>query len=210
MVDRAGYLRWRPVEADTPLHRDHWFWHPHDEATLKSVSELVDTYNKTVGRGAQLMIGIAPDDTGKLPAADAARLHEFGDAIRRIYGTNLVKDHNPNTGGDAALDNDPDTFWTTPAGSHHAMLEVDFPHPITFDRALTMERLNEGQSVQQYAIEFFDHGAWKRLAGAQAIGHKKIDIFPAVTAQRVRLNLISTVREASIREFQLYNGSAAK
>ena len=28
VVDRAGYLRWRPVEADTPLHTDHWFWHP--------------------------------------------------------------------------------------------------------------------------------------------------------------------------------------
>ena len=40
VIDRHGYLRWRPVEADTPLRRNHWFWHPHDEASLKSLNEL--------------------------------------------------------------------------------------------------------------------------------------------------------------------------
>jgi len=29
-------LRWRPVEADTPLRKNHWFWHPNDRASLKS------------------------------------------------------------------------------------------------------------------------------------------------------------------------------
>ena len=36
------------------------------------------------------------------------------------------------------------------------------------------------------------NGAWKPLVHAHAIGHKKIDIFPPCTTQRVRLNLIST------------------
>jgi alpha-L-fucosidase len=31
VLDRHGYLRWRPVEADTPLHAYHWFWHPPEE-----------------------------------------------------------------------------------------------------------------------------------------------------------------------------------
>ena len=90
VVDRAGYLRWRPVEADTPLHREHWFWHPNDEATLHTVDELLDIYTKTVGRGAQLMLGIAPDNTGQLPAADVKRLQEFGAAVHRIYAHNLA------------------------------------------------------------------------------------------------------------------------
>jgi hypothetical protein len=45
------------------------------------------------------------------------------------------------------------------------------------------------------------------LLGALTIGHKKIDIFPAVTAQRGRLKLLSTTAAASIREFQPYDGS---
>ena len=76
VIDRAGYLRWRPVEADTPLHRGHWFWHANDESTLRSVDELLDIYTKTVGRGAQLMLGLAPDNTGRSrpPTSNAFRV----------------------------------------------------------------------------------------------------------------------------------------
>ena len=87
VVDRLGYLRWRPAEADTPLRTDHWFWHPNDEKSLKALAELVETYHKTVGRGAQLVLGLAPDNRGLLPESDVARLRAFGDEIRRIYGS---------------------------------------------------------------------------------------------------------------------------
>jgi alpha-L-fucosidase len=73
-----------------------------------------------------------------------------------------------------------------------------------------MEWLNDGQHVQKYAIEVEDHGTWKQVAEGQAIGHKKIDIFPPVTAQKVRLNMMSTTSEAHIREFQVFNGGTAQ
>jgi alpha-L-fucosidase len=209
VIDRTGYLRWRPVEADTPLRKKHWFWHPNDEASLLTVNELLDIYNKTVGRGAQLMLGLAPDNTGRLPETDATRLREFGEAVQRIYGPkhNLVRQavHNSNNPAEAAVDNDLSTFWSAP--ERHATLELRFAHPITFDRALTMEWLNEGQRVEDYSIEAWQNGAWHTLAHAQAIGHKKIDIFPATTTDHVRLNLLSTIGSAAIREFQLFNGT---
>ncbi|WP_263359687.1 alpha-L-fucosidase [Acidicapsa ligni] len=205
VIDRHGYLRWRPVEADTPLRDLHWFWHPDDEKSLKSVDELVNTYEQTVGRGAQLMLGVAPDSRGLLPDSDAARLREFGEAIHKRYGNNLALAHTAGpTEISVALDNDPDTFWTAPSGSHHATLEVNFAKPVTFDHAITMEWLNDGQKVQKYAIEVWSEGKWKRVAGAEAIGHKKIDGFAPVTASRVRLNILSSTSEAQIREFQLY------
>ena len=206
VIDRHGYLRWRPVEADTPLRNEHWFWHPNDEASLKSLSELLTTYDETVGRGAQLMLGLAPDRRGLLPDNDVARLEEFGAALRARYGHNLALGHSavpPEIA--AALDGNPDTFWTAPAGSHHSMFEVSFPSPITFDRALTMEWLNDGQRIQKYSIDIWTGNAWKAVASAQAIGHKKIDSFPAVTAARVRLNILSSSDAAAVREFQLYN-----
>lgn len=212
VIDRSGYLRWRPVEADTPLHRGHWFWHPNDESTLRSVDELLDIYTKTVGRGAQLMLGLAPDDTGQLPAADVQRLHEFGAALHRIYAHDLIAEQGHAVGTAAAaehqaLDNNPDTFWVAPP--EHATLEVRFDKPVTFDRAVTMERLNDGQHVEDYSIDIWQNGTWKPLVHAHAIGHKKIDIFPTCTAQRVRLNLISTAGTAAIREFQLFDGKVA-
>lgn len=206
VLDRHGYLRWRPVEADTPLHKGHWFWHPNDEGTLKSVNELISTYEETVGHGGQLMLGLAPDRRGLLPDADVKRLEEFGAAIRERYSENLIKLHHiTNASTEPAFDNDPDTFWSAPAGSHHAILEVDFSQPVTFDRALTMEWLNDGQRVEHYRIEAWDGSSWKPLVEGHAIGHKKIDAFPPVTASRIRLNILSSSAEAHIRELQVFN-----
>jgi alpha-L-fucosidase len=205
VIDRHGYLRWRPVEADTPLRKEHWFWHPNDEASIKSVNELVTMYDETVGHGAQLMLGLAPDRRGLLADSDVARLEEFGAALRTRYGHNLALAHLPASAEvNAALDGNDDTFWSAPSGSHHATLEVDFAKPVTFNRTLTMEWLNDGQRVEKYSIDVWSASGWKSVAGAEAIGHKKIDRFPAVTASRVRLNVLSSTYEAAIREFQLY------
>jgi alpha-L-fucosidase len=210
VIDRHGYRRWRPVEADTPLRNKHWFWHPDDEASLKSLDALLDTYDKTVGRGAQLMLGVAPDRRGLLPDSDVRRMEEFGAALRKRAENNFVLHQGRiKAEFEAALDGDPDTIWSAPAGSRHAEVEVDFEKPVTFDHAVTMEWLNDGQHIQKYALEIWSESdkAWKRIAEGQAIGHKKIDQFPSVTAQRVRLNILSSTSEAYIREFQLYDWS---
>ncbi|WP_244667160.1 hypothetical protein [Xanthomonas sp. D-109] len=53
-IDRRGDLRWRPAEVDTPLRRLQWFWHPNSDQALKSVDELVQIREDSVGRGGQL------------------------------------------------------------------------------------------------------------------------------------------------------------
>jgi alpha-L-fucosidase len=208
VLDRHGFLRWRPVEADTPLHREQWFWHPNASETLKTVDELVDTYEKTVGHGGQLMLGLAPDRRGLLPEEDVKRLEEFGAAIRERYGKNLVaKAHTRNASSpEAAMDGEPNTFWSAPEGSHHATLEARFAKPITFDHSMLMEWLNAGQHVEHFRLEAWreKENTWTTIIEGHAIGHKRIDSFRAVTASRVRLNILSSSTEAHIREFQLF------
>ena len=143
--------------------------------------------------------------TGLLPDADVQRLKEFAAALHRRYGNNLAAKHLKTTAAEElALDGNPDTFWSAQAGSHHAVLEVNFPRPITFDHTLTMEWLNDGQHIQDYAIEVFNKGNWIEVCRGHAIGHKRIDSFPSITASRVRLNLVSFTGQAHIREFQIF------
>ncbi len=202
VVDRLGYLRYRPAEADTPLRKRRWFWHPNDEKNLKSVEELIDAYHKTVGRGAQLMLGLAPDNRGLLPDSDVERLGAFGQAIRALYANNLALDKRH-----PALDGDPDTVWESPAGIHSAVIEAQWDSPRTFDRTVAMEWLNAGQRIAKYAIEALEEGdSWRRLYTGLTIGHKKIDIFPPVTARAVRLKILSASDRPMIREFQVYLG----
>jgi len=206
VIDRHGYLRWRPAEADTPLREKHWFWHPRDESSLKSLDKLLTAYEETVGRGGQLVLGLAPDNRGLLPEADSKRLEELGAALRERYSRNLVPKLHEKTSEpvEAALDGDPDTFWSAPAGSHRASLEVDFPKPASFDRALVMERLDNGQRIRKFRMEAWDGTQWKPFAEGSAVGHKRIARFPRVSASRVRLNILSSTAEAEIREFQLF------
>lgn len=186
VVDRLGYLRWRPAEADTPLRKDHWFWHPNDEKSVKSLAQLLEIYHKTVGRGAQLMIGLAPDRRGLLPESDVHRLREFGDEIRRIYG----EDHAP-----------PESW------SSRAPLEISVTKPMVFDRAVMTEKLTAGQGVQRYVVEAWDGSTWKQLSSGTTIGHKKIDIFGRTSAQRVRLRVIQDSHPVpEIRMFRVVNG----
>jgi alpha-L-fucosidase len=208
VIDRHGYLRWRPVEADTPLRKQHWFWHPNDEGSLKTLNDLLAIYDESVGRGGQLMLGLAPDHRGLLPESDVARLKEFGEALRARSANNLALAHEPASEEvAAALDGNTDTFWSAPNGSHHAVLEANFAKPITFNRTVTMEWLNAGQRIQRYSIDVWTGSAWKTVAAAGAIGHKKVDVFPAVTASRVRLNILSSTDAAAIREFQIYDSA---
>ena len=131
--------------------------------------------------------------------------------MRARLGTNLARKHlKASTEEELAVDGDVDTFWSAPAGSHHATLEVNFERPVTFDRALTMEWLNSGQHVQLYAIEIFKEGKWTPVARGQAIGHRRIDQFSPVTASRVRLHILSSTDQAHIREFQLFNSSVSR
>jgi alpha-L-fucosidase len=213
VVDRAGYLRWRPIEADTPLRKLHWFWHPNDEASLKSTDDLVKDYDESVGHGATLMLGIAPDRNGRVPDSDVARLKEFGAAIRARYGKSLLDSNEwtsdagyaaPRRGESAGA------TWTA-RDAHEGALDVKFAKPVTFDCAMTMEWLTDGQHVQRYAIEVErEGGQWVAIANGEAIGHKKIDHFAPVTAQHVRLHLLDTSSAAHIREFQLYSVAATK
>ncbi|MCW0411219.1 alpha-L-fucosidase [Xanthomonas sacchari] len=211
-IDRHGYLRWRPVEVDTPLHKLQWFWHPNSDQTLKSVDELVQIWEDSVGRGGQLVLGIAPDKRGLPPEADVKRLEEMGQALQARYGRRPQLGALPpqerrrhRCGGGRRP-----RYFLERAGrlaSRHP--GTAFKQPVTFDTALSMEWLNDGQLVQKYAVEVFRDGAWVKVAQAQAIGHMKIDHFPAVTASRVRLNILSSVDAAHIREFQLFSVGAA-
>lgn len=210
VVDRHGALRWRPVEVDTPLHVDHWFWSskPDYATSLKSVDQLLATWENSVGKGGQLMLGIAPNRHGVLDDADVKQLAAFGAALRARYGdaANLAATHKSvDSNTLAALDNDPATFWTGSASGAQATLQVDFTQPVTFDHAMMMERIDAGQHVRAYAVQAWDGGTWRTVAQASAIGHMKIDRFPAVTAQRVRLVILSSVGTPEIREFKLFH-----
>jgi len=99
-------------------------------------------------------------------------------------------------------DGDPDSFWSPKPGSTTAWVELELARPVPFDVACLQEAIEHGQSVERYRLEGWAGGGWQTLSRGTTIGHKKLDRFPAVTANRVRLTVesaLDTIRISALR-----------
>jgi alpha-L-fucosidase len=81
---------WMPAECDVPL-RPGWFYHSHEDEKVKQAYTLLDLYYKSVGRGADLDLGIAPARDGLLHANDVQAMKDFGKLLQSIFSVNLAK-----------------------------------------------------------------------------------------------------------------------
>ncbi|MHB0875210.1 MAG: alpha-L-fucosidase [Anaerolineae bacterium] len=158
-VDGLAYL---PPECDVPI-RGHWFWQPDDIATLKSVEHLLGIYYRSVGYGANLLLNVPPNRDGLIDERDRGRLLETVAEWRRRFATPIR--------GRLRREGDSVT--------------VDFGRPIRFDHLVLAEDLTRGQNVSGYTVT--RDGA--PICAGCTIGHKKIDVFAAVTAERLRVTL---------------------
>ncbi|MBI4558651.1 MAG: alpha-L-fucosidase, partial [Candidatus Hydrogenedentes bacterium] len=61
-----------------------------------------------------------------------------------------------------------------------------------------------GQRVEEYALEVWDGSAWKSVSTGTTIGHKRLDRFSPVTADKVRLVIRKALACPCIRAFGLY------
>ncbi|MCD6352569.1 MAG: alpha-L-fucosidase, partial [Armatimonadetes bacterium] len=182
-VTRVGDREyWLPAECDARI-RAHWFWHPNDANTLKSVEELVAMYHASVGRGANLLLNVAPDNRGLLPESDVARLKELRAALDAIYAHDLLAGQRASAsseasghGAAAALDGRLDTYWLASASNQEPWLAVDCGGPVTLDRVVAQEAIQLGQHIRRYALDAWDGKAWQRVVEGTTIGHKKTDI----------------------------------
>ena len=97
------------------------------------------------------MLGLAPDSAGFCRIPMSKRLQEFGAALRKRRRENLalrnICRHLPTIAQPRSMATQI-LSGPRPPGSHHADTRSEFDHPVTFDHALTMEWLNDGQHVR--------------------------------------------------------------
>ncbi|MEV7405004.1 alpha-L-fucosidase [Streptomyces sp. NPDC091267] len=84
----VNYLQWYPAEADVS-NRPGWFYHPEEKP--KTPAQLMDLYEKSVGRNASLLLNVPPAPDGRIADGDVTSLTAFGADLRRTYGTDVRK-----------------------------------------------------------------------------------------------------------------------
>ncbi len=105
-----------------------------------------------------------------------------------------------------ANDGNPDTRWNTayPTLSNE-WLELDWPVPMTFNRTAYLQYLGGGNRIFGYQIQHWNGGGWTVDVNGGSMGGYATDIFPNVTASKVRLVLTNMTSAPSIYEFYVCN-----
>lgn len=182
---------WVPAMADTPLRgyngRHEWFWEPgDDDKAVYPLENLMEMYEKSVGRNATLMVGLTPNPEGLIPDGDVHRLQEWGNEIQRRFGTPLAQT----------------------SGKNKKKLAITFDKPQRVNYYQIQEDITEGEHIRAYRIEALINGKWTTVAKGSSVGHKRIEAFPEVEAQAFRLIVEQCVSTPLIRNFSIYHVTA--
>ena len=203
---------WFPAECDTMMI-GHWFW---DGTPPKDLATLLNFYYTSVGRNSILLLNVAPDKRGQFSDESVQRLHEFHDALQKIFGTDFaagktavasnVRGKDATFAASNALDGDKNTYWATDDGVTNATLEVDLGGEQEFNVIRLEEMIRLGQRVSEYKIEAWNDPAksWQELNHGFTIGYRKLDRFPKVKASKVRLTILQSRACPTIKSFGVH------
>ena len=174
--DPSGSV-WRPGETDVSI-RPGWFYHPAEDARVKSGDDLVGLYFTSVGRNSKLLLNVPPTRDGLIHNVDVDRLTTMRARLDAMLAVDVA------TGAKVV--------WT-PRGDRQAMLDVDLGSAKTIGIAGFGEDVTQGQVVSRYVLEGERDGSWVPLSEGTTIGFRKLDRFAPVSVRRVRLRITDAV-----------------
>ncbi|EFK58259.1 alpha-L-fucosidase [Sphingobacterium spiritivorum] len=210
--DRDGKY-WIPAECDVP-QRPGWFYHADQNDKVKTPNQLFEIYLKSVGRGANMNLGLAPMPSGQLHENDVRSLAAFGKKITETFHHNLIQGAKlkaSNVRGKAklfkpenVLDNDRYSYWATEDNVHNPTLEIELQGEKEFNLIRLRENIKLGQRVDSVFIEVWAQNKWTPLARATSIGSTRlIKLDKPVKAGKLRLHLYAPVAPA-LSDFGLF------
>ncbi len=171
---------WRPGETDTSI-RPGWFHHPAEDASVRTVDQLVQLYFTSVGRNSKLLLNVPPTATGQLHPTDVARLAGMRAALDGIFQQDLVAGRH--------------WSWRR-TGPRSAQAEIAVGGAgagVQVGIADLREDIESGQRVARYTLDAHDGERWRTLSSGSTIGCRKLDRFPPQLVRRLRLRLEATI-----------------
>ena len=182
---------WCPGETNTSI-RPGWFYHETENEHVKSLSKLMDTYYKSVGRNSTLLLNFPIAPNGRIHPNDSLRGIAFKKMIDEVFKTDLAKNAKVKTQGNVTL--------------------IEFQKPTPFNRFVAEEDIRQGQRVKKFTLEALVDEKWQPLKdalvengdGLTTIGHRRIICFPTVNATKLRFTVTDSKAEPIIKRTSVY------
>jgi len=188
---------WVPGETNTSI-RPGWFYHTLEDAYVKSLSKLMDTYYKSVGRNSTLLLNFPVMPSGRVHPTDSLRGIAFKKMIDEVFREDLTKKAR------VSVEKISDTS---------VQYTIRFRKPTAFNRFLAEEDIALGQRVKKFSLQALVDGIWRPLKdelvdegdGLTTIGHRRIICFPTVEATCLVFTVQDSKAEPLIKRIGLYN-----
>ena len=178
---------WAPAECDVSILRPNWFWSKGCDGRILTLDQLTEIYYLSVGRSANLLLNITPDDHGAVPEAQMKRLAEFGADIRARFGAPLAATRGALQGDTGSL--------SLPLGAEK-----------TVNHVRLREDIRGGERARGVKISGRKAGGpWRVLAAGSQIGARQIIPFKPVAVDELKLDITSSAAPVSVLEFSAFH-----
>ena len=181
---------WCPGETNTSI-RPGWFYHDAENEHVKSLSKLMDTYYKSVGRNSTLLLNFPITPDGRIHPNDSIRGIAFAKMINEVFDKGRVN------------------FATQKDGKSTIL---DFGNSVKVNRFLAEEDIALGQRVKKFSLEAFVNNQWQLLRdslveqgdGLTTIGHRRIICFPTIETTKLRFTVLESKATPIIKKLGVY------
>lgn len=178
----AEYLHYQPAETNTSI-REGWFYRDDVYQGVRSVDDVFDMYERSVGGNSIFLLNIPPNREGRFSQEDVSVLEQVGERIKDTYETNLLQ--NTTVNKELVQANNDKTKLIAEDENY---IDFQLPEPIIVNRFVIQEDIKHyGERVEEHQLEAFVNGEWKLVAKATNIGYKRILRFDDVESDQFRL-----------------------
>jgi alpha-L-fucosidase len=168
---------WRPGETDVSI-RPGWFYHPAEDARVKTEEQLVELYFTSVGRNSKLLLNVPPTPDGLLHDVDVSRLQGMRRRLDALFANEVRS-----SGSTAETRRGYGAFTHTFEPRKQVSL-LDLREDIT-----------RGQVVARHVVEVSNGAHWITVAEGTTIGYKRLHRIPPTSVQRVRVTVTEALGE---------------
>ena len=181
--DPDGKYYW-PAECDIP-NRTHkafgvgWAWRAGEENLIYTPEQLLDCYVRSVGRNANMLVGMAISTDGDFQDED--QLEKFGALLKKTFG-------------------EPDSVITDPAPE-------DGGFTIKTDRSkeaaylVIREDISGGQRIRGFSVS----ADGKEIYRSDCVGHKRIIPLNGLKAENITFRVEKSAGDYRVRDIALFD-----
>jgi alpha-L-fucosidase len=200
---------WIPAECDVSI-RPGWFWHEEENAKVKTPSELFSIYLQSVGRGANLLLNVPPNNKGLISAEDEAALLGFKRIRDASFANNLLKDaniyyqfsRNDLTSQDLTIRSLDSNASAYTANLRNFIVEV--PRPTKMNCIILREGIQSGQTIRKFRIVLYNGRQTVGEIKGSSVGRKRILTFPEATITSFNVYLEDALGQDNIKGISAY------